>query len=514
MKNRFEQIDDFLKYIASIIHDNPTLELTDAKMHNFVFSEITKIGVVRDSDVDFSKMSFQRLSSYFEDRRNINTFIDPKYNYYLELYNNEQEAFSYKEAITMYIPQRGAYLDRSARIIFDYLDNSNMVHISRIAKDERNDNIFIKVFNKNDAVKLLNFLSGDKQVQAGLIEANPFIYRENGIAVFCDRENSYLSVITDLICTYLRAKIINNDLTSVDSFDFLYFTEKYYNHHFVSLNDLGEVIADFNLNGTEINNTFNNKIVCNIGNIIHLFIIGLNGNFDINEFYRQYEIRNNEGFIINQANMAGKKRYFPNQIEASDYIGTIDNLFLEAIDYFKEKYHYDDNKAVEIISDFLDDGRLEHITRDEGYRDKFAKSEFKTKMPRILRLANMDIYEYYITKSKVRSIKCLKDAIYETYVKYETRYEEGFEKIDGYTQAASALSAYLKEGRPEWFTRDNNGRFYLIKYCTKDLAREAIKNHYEKDINYEDSNLVREICNKYVKEVVSSRRVEHLNSGY
>ena len=92
--------------------------------------------------------------------------------------------------------------------------------------------------------------------------------------------------------------------------------------------------------------------------------------------------------------------------------------------------------------------------------------------------------------------------------------EEGFEKIDGYTQAASALSAYLKEGRPEWFTRDNNGRFYLIKYCTKDLAREAIKNHYEKDINYEDSNLVRDICNKYVKEVVSSRRVEHLNSGY
>ena len=514
MANRFEQMNNYIRYIADILEQNPQMNLDDKGMYAFLYSELTKLGSPNNKKVDFAAEDnnvFDRLLTYFKGRRNLLCFRDPKWSYFLQ-FTNKDELLHEGDAIKIYIPQKSAYVERSVRALFDFLDNANIAHYSKLARTERFDDITVRVTNRVDAKKVLDFVSGNKQIQSGLIAPNPFAFQENNIALACDRDNSYNSTMANLLCAYFREKSIDKSYSSCNLDDFVYFTEKYYHHHFVNLNDIGEVVADFDLKDAENNTVANNKRITTIGNILHLFLSGIKQGFTIDDYYRQFEIRANEGHILDLANCIGLRRYSSDNPNVGDYIGAIDSLLLDSVDLFKKKYNYNDEQALGIIKDFLEDGRVERITRDDDTRGKYVRSNFYSKIPRILKLSNTDLDTYYYQKKNIRAVKSLKDAIYETYSKYESRYEEGFGQKDGLAQASSAIFSYVTANRADWFTRDNNARANLLKYSSKVVALNELEKAKGSSIDVSNIDELYDVCYTYAKEVVNSRRKEHSSS--
>ena len=514
MANRYEQMNDFIRRIADILEQNPQANLDDVQMHSFIYSELTKLGSPNNKKVDFASPDnsvFDRLLSYFNGRRNLMCFRDPKWSYFLQFTNNDELVHG-TDSIKIYIPQKSAYVERSARALFDFLDNANISHYSKLARTERFDDITVRVTNRVDAKKVLDFVSGNKQIQSGLIAPNPFAFQENNIALACDRDNSYNATMANILRAYFREKSIDRNYSSCNLDDFVYFTEKYYHHHFVNLNDIGEVVADFDLKGAENNTVDNNKRITTIGNILHLYLSGIKQGFTIDDYYRQFEIRANEGHILDLANSIGLKRYSNDNPNVEDYIGAIDSLLLDSVDLFKRKYNIDDKKALEIVEDYLDDRRVERITRDEDMRGRYVRSNIYSKLPRVLSISGNDLETYYYQKKNARAVKSLKDAVFETYSKYESRYEEGFAEKDGLAQASSAVFSYVTAGRADWFTRDNNARVNLINYSSKDVALKELERVNGNSIDIRNIDELYEACYTYAKEVVNSRRKEHSSS--
>ena len=513
MVNRYKQMNDYIRHIADILEQNPQVNLDDKQMYAFLYSELTKLGAPNNKKVDFAAEDnnvFDRLLNYFNGRRNLMCYRDPKWSYFLQFTNNNELLYD-AEAIKIYIPQKSAYVERSCRALFDFLDNANITHYSKLARTERFDDITVRVTNRVDAKKVIDFISGNKQIQSGLITPNPFAFQENNVALACDRDNSYNSTMANLMRAYFREKTIDKSYSTCNLDDFVYFTEKYYDHHFVNLNDIGEVVADFDLKDAENNTVVNNKRIATIGNILHLYLSGIKQGFTIDDYYRQFEIRANQGHILDQANSIGLKRYSYDSPNVGDYIGAIDSLLLDSVDLFKKKYGYDDQKALGLVQEYLNDGRVERITRDDDMRGKYVRSNIYAKLPRILRLSNTDLETYYYQKKEARAIKAFKDAIYETYSKYESRYEEGFEEKDGLAQASSAVFSYVNAGRADWFTRDNNARANLLNYSSKDIALKELSK-VKDNIDINNINDIYEASFEYAKEVVNSRRKEHSSS--
>ena len=507
MNDRFFRMNEFLKHASTIVKENPNLDIDTKKFSNILYHELTKLDS-NDNETDFSKNKmFDRLLSYFSDRRNINAFIDPSWDYFLQFQNKIEEAYNNKDAIKIYIPQRSASIERSARLLFDFLDKLNIAHISKISKRERMDDIVVIVYNQIDADKVLNFVSGNSQIQHGLIKPNPFSYSVNNISLAFDRDNSYNQIIVDMISTYLRHLKANNHLEMASFEDFVNYATKYYIHHFTNLKDIGEVITDFHLEGCEINNTFNNKKIVCIGNVLHLFIRGLQPDFKLEEFYKSFNYVNNESHIISAASEIERNRNGLENLKSSNHLGAIDSLLLEGIDTIKDKHRTTDMEAVNIISDYMDTNNINLITRDNDIRNKFIKANMRAKLTRLLSINQCSLMDYYKAKYKSRKKNALDDAIFETYSKYEIRYEDGFSEVDGVSQATGALFEYVSKGNPGMFTRDNNGRNNLIKYSDPNVALselDLVKFEDVQDNSFDEYNR----CNDYVKKVIKERRQE------
>ena len=505
MNDRYSKMDEFIKYASNIVKENPNLDLDSKDFHVLIYDQLVRIGTT-DREADFSKSKvFDRLLKYFSDRRNISCFIDPTWSYFLQFQNKTEEAYSNSDAIKIYVPQKSSSIERSARLLFDFMDKLNIAHMSKIAKRERVDNIVIRVYNQVDADKILNFVSGNSQIQSGLINANPFTYSVNNIALGFDRDNSYNGIITCMINTYLRHLKVNNNLEMASLEDFVNYASMYYVHHFSNLKDLGEVITDFRLEGCEVNNTYNNKQIVCVGNVLHLFIRGLQKEFNLSEFYRSFNYVNNEAHIISAASEIERNRNNMEDYKSSNHLGAIDALLLESIDIFKEKYNITEKEALDLVSRYMNSNDINLITREKDMRNKYLKNNMKDKLKRLLSINQCSLEEYYKAKLASRSKNALNDAIFETYSKFETRYEQGFEDNDGITQAANALFEYINKGKTAGFTRDYNSRSNLIKYVTNDLALKQLDNYEFEDAKDNKFNLFNR-CNDYVKDVVSERR--------
>ena len=80
-------MQDFIVYLSTIYQINESKNLTFEDLYSFIYTELVRIGTNRDVEVDFSNEgnhTFERLESYFSERRNTNTYVDPKNNYFLD----------------------------------------------------------------------------------------------------------------------------------------------------------------------------------------------------------------------------------------------------------------------------------------------------------------------------------------------------------------------------------------------------------------------------------------------
>ena len=470
IRNRYQEMQDFIIRLSTIYQNNTNKNYTFDDLYSFVYTQLVRIGSTQDGSVDFSNEgnhAFDRLKTYFGDRRNLEVFIDPRNNYFLQLQNKPELHENNVETIRLYIPQNEYNLERSARNLFDFMADSNISHISKISRYERNDDIVVQVTNMNDAIKILNYAKGDRQIQSGLLDSNPFCYSEDGIAMAFGRNGQSINtVVASLLTAYSLEKIANKKYDEMFLLDFISYTNNYLDHHFNKLNDIGEVVADFRIKKGEENTSENNKKIANVENIIRFYLNSIYPMYNLESFNKDFLETSNDAKLISQANAISVKRTEKQYSIDKQFVGTIDNILLDSVD---------------------------------------TKNDFAEKMKTLLALSNSDLETYYLNKKKIRAVQSLEDAIMETYLKYEDRYEQGFEQVDGIDRSIYALKRLITTGEADGFTRNNNARANLIKNKDPDLMFEGIIDRNNLSSEEELSNK----CREYVTKVITSREVKN-----
>ena len=133
----------------------------------------------------------------------------------------------------LYIPLDKEHIRNGADLIFDYIKQNNIEHLSKIGADIRFDDIVIRLTNKKDVEKVINFVGSNEYLKEGLIKPNPFLYSKNNVAVACDGDLSFNNIISSLISNYINEKKLNNNLKEISVYDFYEYARNIYNDIFV-----------------------------------------------------------------------------------------------------------------------------------------------------------------------------------------------------------------------------------------------------------------------------------------
>ena len=391
---RYKRIDEFLKRWAKIAKSNPNIEFNTKSMKNAIYNELIRLGVdEKDKSVNLrdtkspQKFSCNHYYSYivnpdsafnnwlqhFDKNNNIDVFVSPNWSYFCQFVSKDKTASIAKDHIKVYIPLDAKHIEEGAKQIFDFLSNNNIPHLSKIGKDIRFDDIVVRLVNKEDADKLINFVNNNKYIQNGLIEANPFAFNNNGIALACDGNLSYNDTIAGLIDMYIGQKKRENTLNTVSYKDFYSYLINVYQRQFIEHND-NSISNQFNINPN------NKSELDNYNNVIRLIVNSQNPTFTYDKFISHYE------------KCAGKEK----SLEVD--INKVNNLLIDAINTMTERFNSFEDGLVNVES-YVKTGRRDYLTRQKGLRDRITNSSFRESLISILRKNNISFREYYYSLS-------------------------------------------------------------------------------------------------------------------
>ena len=485
MEDRYERMNFFIKTMANTYKDVDLNSLNQEALSSDIYHNLVRLGVKRnDKKEDFKEKGYFNnwVNNFY--RRPTDVFVSESWNYFCQFLNTKNEEYIGKEHIKLYIPQDADHIEKSAELIFDHLEKRDAFHASKIGKKARFDDIVIRLENAQDAEDLVEFVNKNEYISEGLIAANPFAFNYKGIAHACDRDLSYNCTIADMLTSYLIDRKEKNVLDKASLNDFVKYTKSYYVEHFIEKKKLGEVIGDFRLIKSSDNSYDTNKLLVNTKNIIELYLKGLNPNFTINDYYQEYYNR------CDYENIKKEALEFQNaRAKESEFVfdvSPVDNFLFEAvrisINRFKEleddeikSDSYYEKRALSNINEYLKSNNNLYLTRSENLRDDAKNSNFRDDMVNVLNQNNLNLYDYFNYKKSIKSKADFNNAILQTYEKYQDRYEQGFSELDGTEWCVNAIKGYLANNNTFGFTRENNARYNLERYSSRDTAREMIE---------------------------------------
>ena len=265
--------------------------------------------------------------------------------------------------IKIYIPLDLDHVEFGAKLIFDFLEQNNISHVSKLGKRIRFDNIVVRLLKIEDAEKLIDFVSNNSFIRDGLIEANPFAFQKNGIALTVDGQISYNTTISNLIDLYIYSMRKQNKLDFVNTNDFYKFVHEKFIGQFVNNND-NSLKSLFEWKSVEESN--------NYFEVISLIIKVADPNFKYDDFINHY--RN------------------CSSVNLENVLEDVNNLLLETVVTMTKAYSHPSGYLS--VKDFFDTGETSRITRANRLRDRMIKNNFRDRLDKILKEKNTNFNQY------------------------------------------------------------------------------------------------------------------------
>ena len=157
--NRKKEMENVLKTLYKI-----ALEIGNDFSMDTVYDYLTQ-GIVDDNKKGKINDLFPSFIEYFKNKKNIKVFNSPFWRYFCQFNNiipgKNIELFN---PIKMYLSVDRDNIKKVAIKIFDFLEQNNIYHESKIGSEVRSDDIVIRVFSKKDENLIRNFIKNDKEV--------------------------------------------------------------------------------------------------------------------------------------------------------------------------------------------------------------------------------------------------------------------------------------------------------------------------------------------------------------
>ena len=469
-----KKANEFLKYIANLVKENPNIHFNNAQDCRLIYHLLIKKDVKEsDKKVNVSKEGmFEKWIKRYSTSFKTNVFVNPTWEYFCQFISTNLQVST--NQIKIYVPTVHKYLEENANTIFDFLEKENIQHQSKIAKEIRFDNIVIRVNNEEDARKVIDFLSNNHDIQKGLIDANPFALSYNNIALACDGNLSYNSIVSNYIGLYIEYKNNSNTLGNVSLEEFINFIRNYYEDTFIKMNNLDDIKNHFYIgNNAEIEYCLPYQQVY-FKHITELIIKSSQDDFSLKDFMDHFAKCNDKELIKREmTELANKKNDL-----------TMQKLLMESLDIMSKKYGTE--KALNQINMYLSTGDLHFITRTDGLRDRIRDSTLRDYLIKELMNYNTNLVEYIniISKGNNVDIKLLNDYFVTAINKY------------GKEVAVTNFINYIQNGRENNITRTDDLRDRIMKSNIRDsLIKYFKENNYRPEdlydffMNYIENNI-------------------------
>lgn len=367
INKRYIEMERFLQFWVDVYRQNPGYEITS----NNVYDRMIKIGVPENYRFydNSNNGNFEYWVKNFSRNSNTNVFVADNWSYFCQFINDRTIGNSIKsdsEHIKMYIPLDGEHIKKGAEMIFTFLSDNNIKHLSKVGKEIRFDDIVIRLTSIEDALKLQRYIDNNEYIQKGLLPPNPFSFNNNNIAYACDGYLSYNSTISSIVALYFKSR--KDELEKVRLQDFIDFVYKYYQDVFVTKNETHKCIDDFELSrkGKRFGDLY--VYIHNYKQIFELFLKTIHPDFKVEHLNNQ--------FLANKTEIEKiKKQIFEIEQEKikDDEMSTI---VLNGYELMTAKFGSE--IAKESIIRYVESGKSRYLTRTGQVRETFTKLDVKS----------------------------------------------------------------------------------------------------------------------------------------
>ena len=244
--NKSDRINDFFDFFKQLKRENPDKYFYE----NEVYKILTRFYVTDDkrnllaSDDNFDQKlkkrgMFARWVDRFMYHENTRAFVSPGWQYFCQFVAGDLRHNNDGEYIKIYIPLDIKHIEIGANRLFEFINSMAISHVSKISADVRFDDIVVRVGSKEDADAIINFVKNDKYIQKGLYKPNPFAFNKDGLALACDGDESFNSILSGLITHFIN----NTDKEHLNETNFYAYLQKLYTSFYNGEMDIDRFIA-------------------------------------------------------------------------------------------------------------------------------------------------------------------------------------------------------------------------------------------------------------------------------
>lgn len=364
MMNKEEKIDKYLKDLQNM---SKNVNLNS----NVVYYTLMHFGMAESERGVSCEYLFDRLINNYRNNPNLDVFVSSDWNYFCQFVNDPNNEVYYGfSPIKVYVPLKKEHMEENINKILSFMAQNNVIHHSKLSKIVRVDDLVLRIGNRSDAEKVINFINNNIPKE-DMYETNPFVVKTGNVGIALDRYLSYNDVVSKYISLYIEKC---NSFSNVASFgDFKLF-----------MNSVLEYISrgenlEFFKNFKENERFGDDEFLVNIKEITSLIVKNLEGMTKENVYFYQ-EKQSNSDYYRNE------RSFFENRINgnvnnnSNENIGDNRNANEEDARYLLDELievclrKYGVNKTKLLLNNYKSDSYIYSITRENNLRERVANS--------------------------------------------------------------------------------------------------------------------------------------------
>ena len=385
--NRFEEIDSFLKYFSEIVRENP----------NFSFNSDTFYGEFMSYDLANNERSklirnmFGDWINNFKHKENIDVFWDKRQGRFLQFRNNKGNG---GKEYKLYLSFLGDKMYNAVNLIFDFIEKNDIEHYSKVADIVRADSIVLRITNKDDMKKVVNFINSNSFLTQNARKTNPFLMRNGVVGFAYDDTESFNSFTTQILDVYFKEVKKNKNFERVSIQNFSAYLNKLYFDTFIDMNN----IENFNNNISYHFPYYKNDAekLLNFKHMAEFLKNCVNRNFSLDDYSNFVEDCRDKQKSDNDL------AYIDNKIKEKEH-AKMKNLFFEACCCTCKKYNSD--QLVFALKHALNGSYDAFSNGNEGF---FYRKQLKRNVPS----SNIKELCFEILNSAQNSFEDINDLLY------------------------------------------------------------------------------------------------------
>lgn len=362
--NKKVKIEEILKSVAEILKQNPNLQINYDTIYDMLMNYDLTPEEIKDCNIQYM---FSKWEQRFKNSSNLQVYESPLQKGFIQF--RSRDGLDKANLIKIYLSFPKETMEVCVNIIFDFIEKNNIKSGSKVARTLRSDSVVLRLINKEDAEKVLNFINSNEFLCQNAKQTSPFSIKAGICGVAYDDRVSYNVCVSEVILQYLNKLKQENKLNSVSYNDFCSFMYSFYQNTFINCSELEKIIDNPTFKKYIDYHDTIEQCVVNLKQVMEIFISNLYSNIDINKYYQLYDSfsnqKNSNSLADKYHNIIMQKNPFLLNYSSINKQKIVEDYIM----YGLEKYGADVIRKH--INKFKCENNYNIITRDNDFRNKF-----------------------------------------------------------------------------------------------------------------------------------------------